>query len=241
MKQMMQMEDTTRRAFLGMTAAGLAAAGAALSGCGKEPFSGGRSWKDALPAASPDPESPFGVDANVNVATIDDYLGLEGVAYRDMRLFDDPADYESIGGNSKLSSSIDGFRVTPFPWVGTLAELPVQGAYSGERLFDIVWNGMEVVSATPRFTQSMQIIEELFPKDAPILLMCGGGGYAGMMRNLLIFLGWEANLLYNIGGEWEYTGKHPVIYIGRAGKEAEYYLWRADIVDMDFSLLKRLS
>ena len=89
-------------------------------------------------------------------------------------------------------------------------------------------------------TVTMQIVEELFPKDAPIILMCGGGGYAGMMRNLLIFLGWDANLLYTIGGEWEYTGEHPVIYIGNVGGEPEYYLWRAEIVDIDFSLLKRL-
>jgi hypothetical protein len=31
-----------------------------------------------------------------------------------------------------------------------------------------------------------------------------GAGYAAMTRSLLAFLGWDPNLLYNIGANWGY-------------------------------------
>lgn len=65
--------------------------------------SDGQAQVGQLPPAEPDPESDFGVDLNVNMDTIDDYLGIPGVAYRDMRLLKDPADYSAIGGDSVLS------------------------------------------------------------------------------------------------------------------------------------------
>lgn len=195
--------------------------------------------EEALPPASPDPESPFAVDENVNMETIDGYLNLPGVVYRDMRLLDDPADYAAIGGDSALTDTLEGFAITPFPYIGTLAPLPVSGAYEGECLFSIEWGeGIEIVSATPNYRESMQIIEELFPRDTPIVLMCGGAGYAGMMRSLLLYLGYDARLLYNAGGMWEYTGYHSVQLIGHAqDEEPLFYLWRANIVQINFGQL----
>ena len=64
--------------------------------------SDGQAQAGQLPSAEPDPDSDFGVDLNVNMDTIDDYLGIPGVAYRDMRLLKDPADYSAIGGDSVL-------------------------------------------------------------------------------------------------------------------------------------------
>ena len=40
--------------------------------------------------------------------------------------------------------------------------------------------------------------------------MCGGGGYAGMTKNLLVELGWDANKIYVLGGYWSYEGKNSV-------------------------------
>ena len=193
-----------------------------------------------LPAASPDPESMFGVDANVNMDTIDDYLGLRGVAYRDMRMLKDPADYASIGGDSLLSVAIEGFEVVPMPYVGTLQELPVSGAYDGDRLFDITWaDDGTVAQATPRYAESQQIVEDLFPRDEPIVLCCGGGGYAGMMRQLLIYLGYDASRLYNAGGVWDYTGYYPVelAKYDDATGDTTYFMWRAVMADIDFDQL----
>jgi hypothetical protein len=56
----------------------------------------------------------------------------------------------------------------------------------------------------------MTILEELFPKDKNIFLMCGGGGYAGMTKNLLVSLGWDGDKIWNVGGYWYYEGEHNV-------------------------------
>ena len=195
-----------------------------------------------LPPASPDVERDFGVDANVNMDTIDDYLRIPGVAYRDVRLLRDPADYASIGGDSVLSFGLPGFKVVPFPQVGTLQDLPVSGAYDGERLFDITWgeNG-EVKDAVARYRESELIISDLFPIDAPIVLCCGGGGYAAMMKSLLEYLGYDPTRLYNAGGMCDYTGYEAIELAHRNPDDGKtsYYFWRADVAQLDFSLLTR--
>lgn len=205
--------------------------------------SDGQAQVGQLPPAEPDPDSDFGVDLNVNMDTIDDYLGIPGVAYRDMRLLKDPADYSAIGGDSVLSFAIEGFKVVPYPYVGTLQELPVSGAYEGERLFDVEWDETgEIVSATPCYEQSLLILQDLFPQDGPVVLCCGGGGYAAMMKKLLVYLGWDESLLYNAGGVWDYTGYEAIelAHVDDAG-ETQYFFWRADVAPLDFSLLTPVS
>ena len=64
---------------------------------------------DKLPAPEPDESSMFGVDKNINMATLDNYLGREDVVYRDVRMLFDPADYAAIGGNADLASTVDIF------------------------------------------------------------------------------------------------------------------------------------
>ena len=190
-----------------------------------------------IPPASPDPESPFGIDLNVNMETIDDYIGCADITFRDMRLIKDPADYADIGGSALLDFMLEGFKLVPFPYIGTLQELPVEGAYEGPVLFDIEWaDDGTVAKAEPRYEESQLILEELFPKDRPLFLMCGAGGYAGMTRQLLIHLGWDPELVYNIGGAWEYTGYKavPVVEYGEDGEDPRFYPWRADIATIDF-------
>ena len=71
--------------------------------------------------------------------TIDDYIGCADITFRDMRLIKDPADYAAIGGSALLDFMLEGFKLVPFPYIGTLQELPVEGAYEGPVLFDIEW------------------------------------------------------------------------------------------------------
>ena len=52
----------------------------------------------SLPPPETDASSEFGVDVNINMETIDQYLDREDVAYRDVRMLFDPADYAAIGG-----------------------------------------------------------------------------------------------------------------------------------------------
>ena len=184
-----------------------------------------------LSPAAPDPESPFGIDLNVNMQTVDDYIGRTDIAFRDMRMLKDPADYAAIGGSPNLDFVLEGFKVVPFPYVGTLQELPVEGAYDGPTLFDIVWNDDgTVASATPNYEESTLILEDLFPRDRPIVLMCGAGGYAGMTRQLLIYLGWDPKLVYNAGGAWDYTGYRAVAAVDYDDdNEPRFCPWRVDI------------
>ena len=196
---------------------------------------------NALPPPQEDAGSQFGVDININMDTIDDYLGREDVAYRDVRMLFDPADYGAIGGEADLSRTIQGFRVVPSPYLATLAALPVSGAYQGDALFTVEWNDDgTIASVRENYQESMLVLEDLFPRDKAIFLMCGGGGYAGMMKALLLELGWEETLLYNIGGNWTYTGENSVeliVYPEDAEEDNIYATWRADYAYIDFSLL----
>ena len=202
---------------------------------------GATAFADALPPAAPDETNMFGVDLNINIATLDQYLGRDDVAYRDVRMLFDPADYAAIGGNADLASTVEGFRIVPYPYLATLSALPVEGAYAAETLFTLTWNeDGSIASATPNYEESMLVLEDLFPKDKAIFLMCGGGGYAGMTKSLLIFLGWDPDLLYNVGGNWAYEGDHGVelIQYSEDANGNDYFCtWRADYALIDFSRL----
>ncbi len=210
-----------------------------LVACGAEPTA------KALPAAQTDENSQFGVDKNINMETIDEYLGREDVAYRDVRMLFDPADYAAIGGEADLTRTIEGFKIVPYPYLATLSQLPVEGAYSGNCLFSVVWaEDGKVESAQANYAESMQIMEELFPRDKAIFLMCGGGGYAQMTKGLLIYLGWDEAKLYNIGANWTYTGENAlelIIYPEDADGQKTYATWRADYAWIPFEKLQGLS
>jgi len=199
----------------------------------------------ALPAPEIDGESMFGIDKNININTIDDYLGRDDVEYIDVRMLFDPADFEAIGGEADLTRTIRGFKVVPYPFIATLPSLPVSGAYDGSFLYTLLWNeNGELISASPNFVESEIIVSELFPKDKAIFLMCGGGGYSGVMKSLLIFLGWNEDLLYNIGANWTYNGENSlelIIYPEDAKDNKIYATWRADYAYIEFSKLQKIA
>lgn len=205
----------------------------------------GTTAQKALPTAEPDLNSQFGVDKNINIDTLDNWLDRDDVVYRDVRMLFDPADYAAIGGEADLTRTIEGFKIVPYPYIATLTELPVSGAYGGDCLFAVKWDADgAIVSAEPNYEESVMVIEELFPKDKAIFLMCGGGGYSGMMKSLLIFLGWDASKLYNVGGNWSYTGERSlelVVYPEAANGDKTYATWRADYAYIDFSRLHRIG
>ena len=150
----------------------------------------------------------LGIDKNVNEYTIDQYLGRSDVVYRDLRMLEDPGNYEAIGGDSRLSGYVDGFSVVPFPYIVNVTGLPseVGDTYMGDTLFRQHSDG----SYTPNYEESMSILEGLFPQDKTIFLMCGGGGYSGMMKKMLVALGWDESKIYDVGGYWFYEGEHNV-------------------------------
>ncbi|MBQ3293395.1 hypothetical protein IJG93_03820 [Candidatus Saccharibacteria bacterium] len=159
------------------------------------------------PELSSGQRGELGIDKNINESTIDQYLGRSDAVYRDMRMLKDPGNYEAIGGDSHLSGFVNGFEVVPLPYIVNVTGLPeaVGETFSGNTLFTNN-NGFY----TPNYKESMAVLEALFPKDKVIFLMCGGGGYAGMMKNLLVALGWDADKIYNVGGYWYYDGANNV-------------------------------
>lgn len=188
------------------------------------------------PELSEGQRGQLGIDKNVNEATIDQYLGRDDAVYRDLRMLKDPGNYEAIDGDSYLSGFVDGFELVPYPYIVNVKGLPpeVGETYTGPTLFRQHSDG----SYTANYVESMQILEDLFPKDKVIFLMCGGGGYSGMMKNMLVALGWDESKIYDVGGYWFYDGEHNV-EVKRVNDNSEvvYDFYKVPVHEIDFTSL----
>lgn len=175
----------------------------------------------------------FGLDANINMSSIDKYLDRNDVVYRDMRMLVDPIEYGMLdGGDKYLSGFIKGFEVIPLPYLKRVTPPPVEGignAYAGPTLFSEVDGKFKA-----NYKESMDILNYIFPKDKSIFLMCGGAGYAGETKTMLISLGWDANKIYNVGGYWTYKGENKVTTKLANGN---YDFSKVAYHDIDFSVL----
>lgn len=178
----------------------------------------------------------MGIDKNVNEETIDQYLGREDAVYRDMRMLIDEAEYENIGGDSYLSGFVEGFEVVPYPLLVNVSGLPeaVGESYQGETLFT-----EENGQYRANYQESMEILEYWFPKDKTIFLMCGGGGYAGMMKQMLVALGWDEEKIYNVGGYWYYDGENNVQVKREVEGETVYDFWKVPYHEINFEILRK--
>lgn len=197
-----------------------------------------------IPTAVVDETSMFGVDKNINIENIDEWVGRDDAAYIDVRMLVDPGDYGAIGGDPVLSGTVEGFEVIPYPYIANLTGLPEAVAatqYNGPTLFTITWDAEgKIDTVVANYKESEMIINDVFPKDKPIFLMCGGGGYAGFTRALLIELGYNPDLLFNIGGFWAYKGDKTVhIKVSYGENNAYDYnaLHRLDYHLIDFNQL----
>lgn len=184
----------------------------------------------------------FGIDKNINEATIDNYLNRDDTVYRDVRPLEDVAPWENKGGDRYISAFIPGFEVVPYIYLAGFSdkyieekkEEGVEGLYQGKSLFTINDDG----TYTANYEESMDILEYLFPKDKNIFIICGGGGYAGLTKNLLVALGWNENKIYNIGGFWYYEGNNSE-QIKRTIDGKDYYdFWKLNYHNIDFNTLR---
>ena len=189
------------------------------------------------PALSEGQRGELGIDKNINESNIDNYLGRSDAVYRDMRLLVDPGDYEAIGGDSYLSGFVRGFEVVPLPYLVNVSGLPeaVGETYTGKTLFT-----EKDGKYSANYEESLSVLEALFPRDKVIFLMCGGGGYAGMTKALLVSQGWDESKIYNVGGYWYYEGKNNV-EVKRVTSEgkAVYDFYKVPYHDIDFSIFTK--
>lgn len=181
----------------------------------------------------------FGIDKNINETTLDQYLGRNDVVYRDMRMLIDPGDYAAIGGDSYLSGFVEGFEIVPLPYLVNVTGLPeeVGNTYTGKTLFTQDKDG----NYEPNYTESLQILKDLFPQDKTIFIMCGGGGYAGMTKQMLVKLGWDADKIYNVGAYWTYEGEHNITVKYKQDGQTSYAFWKVPYHQIDFSKLHELK
>ena len=200
----------------------------------------GNSNKLPIPEMSGGLRGELGIDKNINEENIDKYLSRDDSVYYDMRMLIDDAEYENIGGDSYLSGFIKGFEIIPYPYLAPVTNLPeeVGETYQGRTLFSINDKGEYI----PNYEESVEILEYLFPKDKYIFLMCGGGGYAGMTKTMLVALGWDEYKIYNIGGYWYYNGEHNVIVKRVDGNnEVSYDFWKVPYHNIDFEELHEVK
>lgn len=181
----------------------------------------------------------LGIDKNINEQTIDNYLGRSDAVYRDVRLLEDPGNYAAIGGDSYLSGFVDGFEVVPYPFIAEVSGLPAE---VGEVKMPHTLFHKDGDKWVPNYEESLDIVKALFPQDKVIFLMCGGGGYSGMMKDLLVSLGWDKDKIYDVGGYWFYDGAHKteVKRIDKDGKVV-YDFYKVPYHEIDFSTLTEIS
>ena len=191
------------------------------------------------PEVSEGQRGELGIDKNVNESTIDKYLGRDDSVYRDMRMLVDPGNYGAIGGDAYLSGFVKGFEVVPLPYLLNVTGLPkeVGDTYKGKTLFTVDEDG----NYKANYKESLDILEYLFPKDKIIFLMCGGGGYAGMTKGLLVSQGWDADKIYNTGGYWYYEGKNNVEVKTEKYGDTSYDFWKVPYHDIDFKTLHEVK
>lgn len=184
----------------------------------------------------------YGIDKNINERTIDDYLFRSDTVYRDVRMLEDTATWENKGGDRYLSGYIKGFEVIPAPFLANYTEEyiaqkekeNVSGLYVGSTLFTYHDDG----SYTPNYEESLDILETIFPKDKNIFIMCGAGGYAGQVKNMLITLGWDEEKVRDVGGFWYYEGHNA---ISTKISDNKYDFSKVPYYDIDFAKLTEIK
>ena len=195
--------------------------------------------KDELPKPelSSGQRRTLGIDKNINEKTIDKYFDRKDSVYYDVRMLKDEADWEKIGGDSYLSGFVKGFEVLPYPYlvddsINKDLEKIVGEGYTGKSLFTNN-NG----NYKSNYKESLEILEFFFPKNKNIFLMCGGGGYAGQTKKLLVSLGWDENKIYDVGGYWYYSGKNNIKVKVKRNKKDTYDFWKVTYHNIDFTTL----
>ena len=198
-----------------------------------------------VPELSEGLRGTYGIDKNINEKTIDNYLFRTDTVYRDVRMLVDSATWENKGGDRYLTGYIKGFEIIPSPYLAGFKDEyikqkekeNVSGLYVGDTLFKL----NDDDTYTPNYEESMDILEAIFPKDKNIFIICGAGGYAGQVKNMLVSLGWNQDKVRDIGGYWYYEGKNSInVKETKDGKDY-YNFSKVPYYNIDFKTLHKIK
>lgn len=137
--------------------------------------------------------------ASITTANLKDYLDREDVLYYDIKNL---ADYEG--------KHLAGFINVPF-----FDYIYPQGG--GEGTTQLFYEGADGRFA-PRYSNSVEMLESMFPKNKTLFLMCQSGGRVKTMMKLLDQYGWDMTKVYNVGGTGSYnaTDGYDIVQFVRA-------------------------
>ena len=132
------------------------------------------------------------LNSPINSHNLDKYMNRKDVQYVDLR-------------SSKMvleEGYVAGFEFIPF--YNIIASFSGENTlYKMERTTDENGNNIyagQIGGFVAQYEESQSIIESLFSKNKYIFLISQGGSESSYVINLLIQLGYDGNLLYNVGG-----------------------------------------
>lgn len=112
-----------------------------------------------------------------------DFLDRDNVAYIDIRNYDEAQE-----------KRLKGFSVVPFLDLIYSAENDGQHLYTGS-----------INQPIAVFENSDELLHKLIPLDQPVFLLCKSGRRVSQLMMLLESLGYNMDLIYNVGGVDHYT------------------------------------
>ncbi|ABR50774.1 Rhodanese domain protein [Alkaliphilus metalliredigens QYMF] len=147
-------------------------------------------FQEELPQSVKDEckENVFSADcSSINVENLDQYLNRSDVVYIDLRDYDDYA-----------KKHFKNFEVIPYFALMFNAE-----AHSDETKVQLY--GGVPTDPIAAYDQSDAILNEIFPKDKTIFIMCQSGARVAWMMEILEAKGYDMSKIYNVGGLGQYT------------------------------------
>lgn len=174
-------------------------------------------------------------DSPINPANLDEYLFLPDVRYVDLR-----------SANQFIQEGhVAGFINVPYYGLLVKTEADPFGLFTMTKVVNdqgqVVANYGGIGSFVPRYAESVSIIKYLFPMDQPMLVLSTAGVESQYLLNLLLQLGYDGTLLYNVGNFSNSLGTFTAYRLREAArflvKGHETYQVR---VDYDFGTLTPL-
>ena len=128
----------------------------------------------------------------INSSNLDNYMFREDVQYIDLR----------SGSMILQEGYVSGFKFVPYYSIiasfsehSTLYQMKTTIGGDGKS-----HHAGQIGGFVPQYEESQSIIESIFDKNKYIFLLSQGGSESAYVINLLIQLGYDGNLLYNVGG-----------------------------------------